>query len=69
MILRAGDFFRIAGTSFGVFQHVPDYSAGDRGQPRDAGEAIIGYATGLPTATRKFIVSPATAIEAAVAAG
>jgi len=47
---HAGDFFRLGSTPFGVFQHA-DYSLVTPDNPAKAGETIIGYATGLPTAT------------------
>jgi uncharacterized protein (TIGR03437 family) len=46
-----GEFFQIPGTSFGVFQHASDYSLVTTENPAVAGETIIGYATGLPTAS------------------
>ncbi|MCC6585886.1 MAG: hypothetical protein IT168_04130 [Bryobacterales bacterium] len=45
-----GDFFRIANTQFGVFQHASDYSLVTPDNPARAGEYIIGWATGLPRA-------------------
>jgi uncharacterized protein (TIGR03437 family) len=45
-----GDFFRIGGTSYGVFQHGADYSLVTEGNPAKAGEAIIAYATGFQAA-------------------
>lgn len=48
--VQAGDFFRIAGTQFGVFQHALDYSLVTVDSPAKAGETIVAYATGLPTA-------------------
>lgn len=44
----AGEFFRIPGTQFGVFQHASDYSLVTPENPARAGEYIIAYATGLP---------------------
>jgi uncharacterized protein (TIGR03437 family) len=46
-----GDFFRLSGGTFGVFQHGADYSLVTIENPAAAGETIIGYATGLPTAS------------------
>jgi hypothetical protein len=45
------------------FSMLPTIRLVSADKPATPGEAIIGYVTGLPTATRKFIVSPATAIE------
>jgi uncharacterized protein (TIGR03437 family) len=45
-----GDFFQIGGTQLGVFQHGSDYSLVTPSNPAKAGETIVAYATGLPTA-------------------
>jgi hypothetical protein len=45
-----GDFFRIGSTQFGVFQHASDSALVTSDNPAQAGETIIGYATGLPPA-------------------
>jgi uncharacterized protein (TIGR03437 family) len=42
-----GDFFRIPGTQYGIFQHAADYSLVTPDNPARAGEIIIAYATGL----------------------
>lgn len=49
--VAVGGFFQIAGTSFGIFQHGSDYSLVTTDNPATAGETIVGYATGLPTAS------------------
>lgn len=46
-----GDFFRLEATQFGIFQHGADYSLVTPENPATAGETLIAYATGLPTAT------------------
>jgi uncharacterized protein (TIGR03437 family) len=42
-----GAFFRLPGSQYGIFQHAADYSLVTSDKPATAGEAIIGYATGL----------------------
>jgi uncharacterized protein (TIGR03437 family) len=49
--VTVGAFFQIAGASFGIFQHGSGYSLVTMDNPATAGETIIGYATGLPTAS------------------
>ena len=44
-----GEFFRIGGTQYGVFQHT-DYSLVTEQNPAVPHETIIAYLTGLPTA-------------------
>jgi uncharacterized protein (TIGR03437 family) len=46
----AGDFFRIGGTRYGIFQHGADYSLVTQDNPARGGETIIAYATGLSAA-------------------
>ena len=45
-----GDFFRIPSTQYGIFQHAQDYSLVTKASPAVAGETIVAYLTGLPTA-------------------
>jgi uncharacterized protein (TIGR03437 family) len=42
-----GDFFTLPNSSYGAFQHAADYSAITAANPAKAGEAVIGYLTGL----------------------
>ena len=46
-----GELFRIGASQFGVFQHASDYSLVTPDNPVKAGETVIAYATGLPSAT------------------
>ncbi|MGA3097754.1 MAG: hypothetical protein ABSF25_14975 [Bryobacteraceae bacterium] len=48
--VKPGDFFRIGGTQYGIFQHSRDYSLVTEANPANPGETIIAYLTGLPTA-------------------
>ncbi|MCW5981198.1 MAG: hypothetical protein KIT09_24155 [Bryobacteraceae bacterium] len=43
-----GDFFRLPGTNYGVFQHAADYSLVTPENPASPGEVIIAYLSGMP---------------------
>ena len=45
-----GEFFRDPVTQYGIFQHSRDYSLVTQANPATAGETIVAYLTGLPTA-------------------
>lgn len=49
--VQPGDFFRISGTQYGIFQHALDYSLVTEDNPAHPGETIVAYLTGLPTTT------------------
>ena len=42
-----GDFFRMPGTQYGVFQHRADYSLVTREKPAMPGETLVTYLTGV----------------------
>jgi uncharacterized protein (TIGR03437 family) len=46
-----GDFFKIAGTQYGVFQHAAGYSTVTEDNPAHPGETIVAYLTGLSGST------------------
>lgn len=46
-----GDFFRLPGTNYGVFQHAADYALVTPENPASAGETIIAYLSGMPGTT------------------
>jgi len=42
-----GDFFRLPGTSYGIFQHSADYSLVTENSPAQPGEILVTYLTGV----------------------
>jgi uncharacterized protein (TIGR03437 family) len=44
-----GDFFRMSGTGYGIFQHGADYSLVTKGSPAKPGEMLVTYLTGVPS--------------------
>jgi uncharacterized protein (TIGR03437 family) len=44
-----GDFFRISGTGYGIFQHGADYSLVTKDSPAKPGEMLVTYLTGVPS--------------------
>jgi uncharacterized protein (TIGR03437 family) len=48
-----GEFFLLPGSSFGAFQHASDYSLVSPENPARAGEAVIGYLTGVGESSPK----------------
>ena len=48
--IKPGDFFRIGGAQYGIFQHSRDSSLVTEANPAHPGETIVAYLTGLPTA-------------------
>jgi len=45
--VSAGDFFRLPGTSYGIFQHSADYSLVTENSPAHPGEILVTYLTGV----------------------
>jgi uncharacterized protein (TIGR03437 family) len=44
-----GDFFRLPGTGYGIFQHSADYSLVTEDSPAKPGEMLMTYLTGVPS--------------------